>query len=190
MLDGEMREALESGCSIVVGLLSAAGTPFATRAWGVDVLDGELGTARVLVGSGDLRRTGRAWEELPGSAIAVTSADVRTFRSIQLKGTVLRVEPATPAFEERAQRLEHGIALEGLRTFGAADGEVVAGAGLPTDADSDQVGRDRVERVGLGVEGEACLLLQLVEECLERVGRVDERVLDVLRRLDADTGFT
>ena len=104
MLDGDMRGLLESGCSLVVGLLSASGEPFATRGWGLDVLDPQVGTGRLLTGAGELERVGRTWDDLAGSPIAVTGADVRTFHSVQVKGTVERVEAVTPVDEERAAR--------------------------------------------------------------------------------------
>jgi hypothetical protein len=104
VLDGDMRGLLESGCSLVVGLLSASGAPFATRGWALDVLDPEGGTARLLTGAGDLERLGRSWDDLAGSPIAVTGADVRTFHSVQVKGTVVRVEAVTSVDEARAAR--------------------------------------------------------------------------------------
>ncbi|MBV8951966.1 MAG: hypothetical protein JOZ99_13900 [Actinobacteria bacterium] len=39
-----------------------------------------------------------------GGAVAVTVADVRTLRAVQLKGHALRLEPATPVDVERAAR--------------------------------------------------------------------------------------
>jgi hypothetical protein len=104
VLDGDLRGLLESGCSLIVGLLDPAGGPFASRAWALDVLDPGAGTARLLVGAGDLARLGRTWDDLAGSPVAVTGADVRSLRSAQVKGTVLRVEAVTPADEARAAR--------------------------------------------------------------------------------------
>jgi hypothetical protein len=109
VLDGDLRGLLESGCSLIVGLLDPAGGPFATRAWGVDVLDAEQGTARVLVGAGDLARLGRSAADLAGSPVAMTGADVQTFRSVQVKGVVERVEEATAADRARAERHKDGF---------------------------------------------------------------------------------
>jgi hypothetical protein len=104
VLDGEMRELLESGCSLSVGLLGAGGVPFATRAWAFDVLDAEVDTARLLLGAGELARSGRSWDELVGGGIGVTAADVTTLQSVQVKGAIEEVAPATAADVERAAR--------------------------------------------------------------------------------------
>lgn len=80
---------LESGCALVIGCLGADGAPFATRGWGLDVLDAGAGRVRVLLLA----------EELPavGSLVAVTGTSVRTLRSLQLKGPVVAVEPSLDA---------------------------------------------------------------------------------------------
>jgi hypothetical protein len=104
VLDGEMRGLLESGCSLVVGVLTPSGDPFATRAWSLEVIDPAQGIARLLAGAGDLDRVGRSWDDLAGTPVALTGADVRTFHSVQVKGTVEQVEAVTPADKQRAAR--------------------------------------------------------------------------------------
>lgn len=87
MIDEALRAFLERGCAMVVGTVGDDGAPHAQRAFGCSVLDAT--TVRVLLDSTDpvLR------EHLDGTrAIAITSADVRTLRSVQLKGRVLAVE--------------------------------------------------------------------------------------------------
>lgn len=104
MVDGEMRELLESGCSLSVGLLGAGGLPFATRAWAFDVLDPASGSARLLLGAGDVARSGRSWDELVGGGVAVTGANVTSLKSVQVKGVIEQLGEATAADLERAGR--------------------------------------------------------------------------------------
>ena len=104
-----MRGLLESGCSLVVGLLAAGDVPFGTRAWAFDLLDPEAGTARLLLGAGELARVDRSREDLAGASIAVTAADVRTLRSVQVKGTLLGIEDATADDVERCRRHQEGF---------------------------------------------------------------------------------
>ncbi len=94
-----LRETLFSGIplgsGIVVGVVGLDGRPLALRAWGLDVAaDNEL---RVVMGLDEA-----LVDHLPGRPIAVTSSEVRTFRSHQVKGTARAVHPATPEDEELA----------------------------------------------------------------------------------------
>jgi hypothetical protein len=92
---------IESGGGLVVAAAGADGEPRAGRAWGADVVDPGAGRLRLLLGGDDpvllahLTEVGR---------LAVTSADVRTLRSVQVKGQVEALEPATPADRRRADR--------------------------------------------------------------------------------------
>lgn len=81
-------ELLEAGASAsVVGLVTDAGEPFATRAWGVHVLSEAPLRLRALLPAGSLARIGlRAGDRGP-FAIALTAADVRTLDAVQVKGT-------------------------------------------------------------------------------------------------------
>ena len=54
----------------------------------------------------------------PGAPIAVTGADVPTLTSTQLKGTVVRVEPAAPTDPERMQRYTDEFIDAVVRTEG------------------------------------------------------------------------
>jgi hypothetical protein len=83
-LDGALTSFLLSGCSLIVGGLTPDGEPFATRGWGLRLVDGEAGVVRVVMGVADLAR-------LAVGALAVTGADVPTLRSVQLKGEVREV---------------------------------------------------------------------------------------------------
>ena len=90
---------LEGGCSLIVGTVGADGLPTATRAWGLTVLSRSTGECRLVLDDtadrtrADLAATG---------AIAVTAADVPTLHSIQLKGVMVGMEPATDTDRDRA----------------------------------------------------------------------------------------
>lgn len=103
LLETEMEAFLHSGCALIVGLVRADGSPHATRGWGLTVLDGHTqgdGAARLrlLLDAGD---TAALRQLATSCAIAITAADVRTLRSVQLKGRSLALEPVTDADRER-----------------------------------------------------------------------------------------
>jgi hypothetical protein len=104
VLDGEMAGFLESGCGLIVGLVRPDGVPFPFRAWGLDVLDAPAGTVRVLVGAGELARSGVDRALLAGASVAVTGSDVRTLHTVQVKGTVDGVTDVSPDDLKRARR--------------------------------------------------------------------------------------
>jgi hypothetical protein len=97
VFEPELVAFLESGCSTIVGLVTGSGEPFATRGWGIRVLPGEPEQLRLLVGAGPMAAAGRTPGDGTTFAIAVTGADVRTLRSVQLKGTAHDLEPVTDA---------------------------------------------------------------------------------------------
>lgn len=88
MFDPELTAFLESGCSTIVGFVTVTGEPFASRGWGTKVEPGTPVRIRLLVSAAAVRALGLA----PPFAIAVTGADVRTLRSVQLKGTATAIE--------------------------------------------------------------------------------------------------
>jgi hypothetical protein len=97
----ELIALIEAGSGLVVGTVGADGEPRAIRAWGASLLD-EAGQRVRVVMSGDdpvtttnLAATG---------TIALTAADVRTFRSVQFKGRVVATSAPTPADLELAAR--------------------------------------------------------------------------------------
>ncbi len=90
MLRETLLSGIPLGSGIVVGVVGRDGRPLALRAWGLDVAADNL--LRVVMGLDDSLA-----EQLPGRPMAVTSAEVRTFRSHQVKGTVRSVHDATPA---------------------------------------------------------------------------------------------
>ena len=94
MLEQGVIELLESGCALVVGLVTAEGHPLAARGWGLRLADGGA-RARVLVNPVDLERLGHGRAQVPGTWIAVTGANVRTLSSAQLKGPVTAIDAVT-----------------------------------------------------------------------------------------------
>ena len=90
-IDAAERALVDAGCSLVVGTIGSDGTPRATRAWAATVLDDVAGRLRLLVTADDATSLGN----LGSGQIALTGADVRTLRAVQLKGHVVVVEPAT-----------------------------------------------------------------------------------------------
>jgi hypothetical protein len=78
------------GTSLVVGTVDAGGAPRATRAWAASPVGHDR--VRVLVSADDPVVVDSLQH---GGAIAVTGADVRSLRAVQLKGTLDLVEPPT-----------------------------------------------------------------------------------------------
>lgn len=85
-----------------MGTLTPSCEPYATRAWGTEVLSSDPPRVRVLVGAGAFAALGRFPGDGATFSIAVTGADVRTLRSVQLKGTGHDLETPTPADLERS----------------------------------------------------------------------------------------
>ena len=78
MFGNELTSMIDDGAGLVVGTVGDDGEPRATRAWSVSV--GDPAECRVRVGAG----------------VALNGADVRTFRSVQLKGRIVAVEAPDP----------------------------------------------------------------------------------------------
>ena len=91
MFSSDVMSILEAGTSLIVGTVGADGEPRATRAFALTVIDDAAPAVRVVPSADDPV----VLEHLATGAIAVTAADVRTLRSVQLKGRITRVEPST-----------------------------------------------------------------------------------------------
>jgi hypothetical protein len=106
VLTSELAGKLEAGMALVVGTVCADGRPYASRGWGIRVIDPGGGIVRLLVDRTDhvtlsnLERSGR---------IAVTGSGVRTFIAVQMKAHVAAVEPATPEDLAAAARWREGF---------------------------------------------------------------------------------
>jgi hypothetical protein len=94
VFDRETTEFLESGCSLVVGTVAPDGEPFACRAWGVKVMEPGENRMRVVLDAADVVMLDHL---TAGGRVAVTAADVRTLRSMQVKGRVTALQPADDA---------------------------------------------------------------------------------------------
>jgi hypothetical protein len=87
----ELTSMIEDGAGLVVGTVGDDGEPRATRAWSAIVADAEQRRLRVVVGADDPVTVANL---RVGTTMALNGADVRTFRSIQLKGTIVAVDAA------------------------------------------------------------------------------------------------
>lgn len=85
----DLMAMIEAGAGLLVGTASPDGEPRAARAWAATVVDPTARRLRVAV-SGDDPLT---VANLASGRVAVTGADVRTYRSVQCKGRVVAVEP-------------------------------------------------------------------------------------------------
>ncbi len=102
MFDSETRAFLESGCGLLVGTVSLDGEPYASRGWGLDVLDvGPPALVRLMLDAEDERTLEHV---SAGGAIAITAANVLTLRSMQLKGRARGMDSATPDDRARVER--------------------------------------------------------------------------------------
>ena len=96
MLDERLVAFLESGCSIIVGIVGDDGEPHARRGWGIDVLDAGAGRIRLLLEANGGGPRGPGLEGWAGAPrIAITGADIHTLYSVQCKGAVVRAEALT-----------------------------------------------------------------------------------------------
>jgi hypothetical protein len=102
VFDEETQAFLESGCGLIVGTVDPDGAPWAGRGWGLEVLEpGPPARLRLLLDSDD---EGSVANVVAGAPIAVTATDVKTLRSVQLKGRAIGPEVLTPEDEARGRR--------------------------------------------------------------------------------------
>ena len=115
MSDAATAEFLEGGCALIVGTVGPGGEPYATRAWGVNLLAADVSAVRVLLDANDRR----SLDDVGGGGrIAITAADVPTLRSVQLKGRCTGVEPGTDQDRARAERYAEAFFADVERTDG------------------------------------------------------------------------
>lgn len=108
-LTAEVQAHLEAGSAEVVGLVAPGGRPVATRGWGLDVLDAEVGRVRLLMRAVDLVPLGLAAGDRPDVPISVTASDVPTLFSVQLKGRLEAVDPPVETDPARVDRYCDGF---------------------------------------------------------------------------------
>ena len=103
-------ELIDAGASLVVGTVSDDGEPRAGRAWASRVIERDPLRIRLVMAVDDEVTVANV---APGAIVAVTGGDVRTLRSVQLKGCVRLVEP--PTADDLALAAEHSAPLHGRR---------------------------------------------------------------------------
>jgi hypothetical protein len=123
MIDDVLREHLGSGVSVIVGTVSGDGAPYASKGFGVvavgdDVVQVFL-DARELALLDNIRATSR---------LSVTTGDVYTHQSVQLKGRAESLEESTAG--------EHAAALTLMRRFNEKIGRL---QDLPVEAFESQL---------------------------------------------------
>lgn len=91
MFATELTTMLEAGAGLVVGTVSADGTPRADRAWSACVVDSPTRRVRFVMSADDAA----VFDNLQARSVSLTGADVRTYRSVQLKGRPVVVEAPT-----------------------------------------------------------------------------------------------
>lgn len=109
--DGRFFPALaglmDEGAGLLIGTSDPDGTPRATRGWGARL--GADGRLRVTLSADDPVIVAN----LAGRTVAVTTASVRTLRSVQLKGAVVAVndpdEADLAAIETQTEAFFRGI---------------------------------------------------------------------------------
>ena len=93
MFASELMSMIEDGAGLLIGTVSADGAPRGVRAWAAWVVDSDEHRLRVVFSADDPVVVA----SLDGRKVAVTAANVRNLRSVQLKGRVISVEQPTPA---------------------------------------------------------------------------------------------
>jgi hypothetical protein len=92
VFSADVMSILAAGTSLIVGTVGPDGEPRATRAFALTLVDAEADVVRLVLSADDPVVVAH----LDTGVIAITAADVRTLRSVQLKGRIIRVEPTSP----------------------------------------------------------------------------------------------
>jgi hypothetical protein len=101
VLDHETAALLTGGGALIVGAVDPRGLPYALRGWGLDVLEHDPLRVRILLDAHEHEAIDCL---APSRPVAVTAADVRTLRSVQLKGRSHGVDAAGPHDAARVDR--------------------------------------------------------------------------------------
>jgi hypothetical protein len=87
----ELITMIEAGAGLVIGTVDGDGNPRGVRAWGAWVVGADAGSVRVVFTGDDQSVV----DNLEGRNVALTAADVRTLRCVQVKGRVVAVGQPT-----------------------------------------------------------------------------------------------
>ena len=101
VLSADLARRVESGMTLVLGTVCPDGRPFASRGWGIRVIDPDRGLLRVLLRADDVTTQANLADD---GRLALTSADVRTFFTVQMKGRGVAIEPPTDDDLDAADR--------------------------------------------------------------------------------------
>lgn len=103
MFDDETTAFLLSGCALIIGTVMADGEPHAGRGWGLDITVDcdDRAEVRLLLDADDTTTIELAGA---GGAMAITAANVRTLRSVQLKGRSLGLAAPEAGDDDRVRR--------------------------------------------------------------------------------------
>ncbi|HEY6533623.1 MAG TPA: hypothetical protein VIY72_15045 [Acidimicrobiales bacterium] len=94
VLEADTARFLGDKAGLIIGVVGLDGRPFATRGWGLTVLDRATGRSRLLIDAAERC----LFDHLAGGgAIAVTGSDVPSLRSCQVKGHVEDFDEVTDA---------------------------------------------------------------------------------------------
>jgi hypothetical protein len=99
LFDAETVRLVESDVSLVVAMVDPDGAPIVSRACGVNVLDPNTGSVRLLLDAEDEPLVAQLAD---GAVIALTTGNVRTHEAKQFKGHVVSIERATSVDDARA----------------------------------------------------------------------------------------
>ena len=94
VFDESIQTVVETGSPLILATASPAGEPYASRGWGLALVDATEGRIRLLLDAEDSVTIANAEA---GGSIAITAADVTTLRAVQFKGSCVSVEAATDA---------------------------------------------------------------------------------------------
>jgi hypothetical protein len=116
VLDASTVAFLESGCALIVGTVAPDGAPYASRGWGLTVLSQDPHRVRLLLATTDARTLGHLGA---GQPVAITATDVRTLRSMQLKGRSDGIQAETEHDRLRAERFIDAFFTDIVETDGS-----------------------------------------------------------------------
>ena len=100
MFASELMSMIEDGAGLLVGTADGDGAPRGVRAWAAWVVDADEQRVRVVFSGDDPA----VIASVEGRKVAVTGANVRTYRSVQLKGRVVSVGQPTAEDMEITER--------------------------------------------------------------------------------------
>jgi len=104
--DEAVTSHLHSGCALLVGTIGADGQPWASRGWGLTVIDADAGRLRLLVEADDPETVARL---RAGGRVAITATSVINFKSIQVKGRGVAIVELTEDDQRRRDQYVHDL---------------------------------------------------------------------------------